>query len=435
MLMLPLPLAVSTVPVIRAVTGADALLMLMTADIRYPGPLAVTAAARATGSMTWLAPQPPTATAAPTTAHIDATSLLTAASLPAQAKGHAGWPRALVCRMRAGYRALMSVTDVRPLGVGEILDAGIKVYLRNARTLMGLAAAVTIPIQAIAAVVLLSIVSNSDQVPNTFRAFSSTASTTTSNSAATLGANAVLLVVELLGTWLTTAACVKAVSDLYLGQPTDFAASLRFAARRLLPYLAMQVLYLLGLMLAFIALIVPGIWLYAAWSVSVPALLIERLGPARALKRSQQLVKGRWAPTAGVLLVATVMTGLISGAFQALLVGAAFLPGTPPVLVGVAAVTLAGAVSAIIVTPFAATVWTILYYDLRVRREGYDVQMLAEQLGLPAASIQPAPSALVHVPGSAAQHLADLGLPVGPESVGRPGGPPFWPPPPGWRPS
>ena len=56
--------------------------------------------------------------------------------------------------------------------------------------------------------------------------------------------------------------------------------------------------------------------------MSAPALLIEGLSPAGALRRSQQLVKGRWFPTAGVILVAVIMTGLISAALEALIVGA-----------------------------------------------------------------------------------------------------------------
>jgi hypothetical protein len=326
----------------------------------------------------------------------------------------------------------MGVADARPLGVGEILDAGIKVYLRNARMLMGLAAVVVIPVQALSWVVLLSIVSNSDQVPSAFGSFSSSASNTAADRSAALGANLVLVVVELIATALVTAACVKAVSDLYLGQPTDMRASLRFAARRLAPYLGMQILYTLGLAVAFLLLIVPGIWLYAAWSVAAPALLIEGRRPVAALGRSRQLVKGRWAPTAGVLLVTVVMTSLVSAAFQGVLVGAAFLPGQPSALFGITVITLAAAISSIIATPFSATVWTILYYDLRVRREGYDVDLLAEQLGLPAASLPP--SSRREAAGAAARRLADAGLPVGPEAVGLPGGPPFWPPPPGWAP-
>jgi hypothetical protein len=80
-------------------------------------------------------------------------------------------------------------------------------------------------------------------------------------------------------------------------------------------------------------------------------------------------------------------------------------------------VSLANAVAEILTRPFYAAVTTVVYYDLRVRHEGFDVVLLAEQLGIRAPEF-PAPA----------------GPLTGPESVGQPGGPPFWPPPPGWKP-
>ncbi len=168
---------------------------------------------------------------------------------------------------------------------------------------------------------------------------------------------------------------------------------------------------------AFVALVLPGIWLYAAWSVSVPALLIEGCRGWSALSRSSRLVRGRWWPAAGVLLVAAVMTSIVSGAIEGLLV-AISLSSNAGVVLTVLVVSLAAGLSAVLTRPFLAAVTTVLYYDLRVRHEGYDVALLAEQLGIEPAAL----------PAGA---LVD----VGPEAVGQPGGPPFWPPPPGWRPS
>jgi hypothetical protein len=233
-------------------------------------------------------------------------------------------------------------------------------------------------------------------------------------------------VVQLLASWLTTAACVKAVSDAYLDEPTSIGQSLRFALRRLPALAGMEILLFLGLVAGFIALVIPMIWLYVSWSVAAPALLIEGAGPARALGRSRKLVAGRWWPTAAVLIVASIMVSVISGVFQALFAGLASLSSQPSVLASVALLTLSSAVATIIAQPFHAAVSTILYYDLRVRHEGFDLHVLAEQLGLPAVA---------GAPSGAAADPARAGLPVGPESVGQPGGPPYWPPPPGWRPS
>lgn len=333
------------------------------------------------------------------------------------------------------YCSRMSSVALRPLRVGEILDAAIKLYVGNARTLMGLTAVVAIPLQALSGIVLLSTVSSGSDLPAGFAGLSSHAATGT-DLAARLGASVTLEVTSLIVLAFTTAACVKAVSNAYLGQPATIKASLRFALRRVLPLLAMQILFFLGLVLAFVALVIPGIWLYVSWSLGSPALLIERVGPARALGRSRRLVRGRWWPTAGVLLVAFVMVGVIAGVFEALLAALALTSSHPSVLLAASVVSLAGAVSTIVTQPFQAAVITVLYYDLRVRHEGYDLELLAEQLGLPPAAITPSSSPASDgsgdAPGSSGAGLAE---PLGPESVGRPGGPPYWPPPPGWRPT
>jgi hypothetical protein len=307
----------------------------------------------------------------------------------------------------------VSSSALRPLRIGEILDAGIKAYLRNARTLLGLTALVVVPFQALAAVVLLSTVSNGDEIPHgsVLAVGHRSAAHATS-----VGANAVLGITSILVAAITTAACVKAVSDIYLDQPTSIRGSLSFALRRSLALIWLEILTGVLLVIAFIALVIPGIWLYGAWSVATQALLIERLGAASALGRSYALVRGRWWPTAGVLIVSQIMVSIVGGAIQALLV-AIFLAGSS-VLVTALVVSLAAAVSAILTRPLSAAIRTVLYYDLRVRREGFDVEMLADQLGLAPSAV----AAAAVTPGS-------------PESVGQPGGPPFWPPPPGWQPS
>jgi hypothetical protein len=307
----------------------------------------------------------------------------------------------------------MSAPALRPLRVGEILDAGIKVYLRNARTLIGLTALVVVPFQALSAVVLLSTVSSGSEVP---RGFAFIGASRTSNHATAFGGSIVLDLTGLIITALTTAACVKAISDIYLDQPTNVRTSLRFALRRLASLLWLEIMTYVLLALAFVAVILPGIWLYAAWSVAVPALLIEGCRGGGALRRSFRLVRKRWWPTAGALLVAGVMTSVVAGAVEGVLVAIA-LTGGANVVLTVVVVSLAAGLASILTRPFQAAVITVLYYDLRVRHEGYDVALLAEQLGIEPTSLPAGPP-----------------IDAGPESVGQPGGPPFWPPPPGWSP-
>lgn len=313
----------------------------------------------------------------------------------------------------------MSSDGLRPLRVGEILDAAIKLYLRNARVLMSAAATVVIPLQALTAIVLISAYSSGSDISVGFSNVGTTA--TPSQAAARLGASAILELFSVLGTTFTLAASVKAISDSYLGAQADYRTSIAFGLRRLLPLLAMLILYYVGLIAGLILLIIPGIWLYASWSVATPSLLIEHANPFRALGRSRRLVRGRWWPTAGVLLVAFVMVAVLGGVIEGLLTALA-LTSHPSIVFASVIVALASAAATIVLNPFTAAVITVLYYDLRVRHEGLDVHLLAEQLGLPEATL-----------GGVAQQSA-FTPPLGPEAVGQPGGPPYWPPPPGWRP-
>src|ERR1700753_527975 len=132
----------------------------------------------------------------------------------------------------------------------------------------------------------------------------------------------------------------------------------------------MLILYYLGLVIAFVLLIVPGIWLYAAWGVATPALLIERLNPFRALGRSRRLVKGCWWATAGVILVSALMVAILTSIVSGILTAIA-LTSNPSLVFAVIISLLSGVVAGLIVQPFQATVVTVLYYELRVRHEGY----------------------------------------------------------------
>jgi len=318
----------------------------------------------------------------------------------------------------------MAAPTLRPLRVGEILDASVKVYLRNARVLIGLAAAVLVPIQIVSAVLLLNIVSNGKEVPGpafSFQSFGRNNAAQPGHVAVSLGASAVTDILGLVANLLITAACVKAVSDTYLDQPTGIGVSLRSALKRFGSLLWMYIILGIGLAFAFIAVFFPGVWLYVAWSVATPVLLIEGKRGPKALGRSFKLVRGRWWPTAGVLILSFLLIAVVSAALSGLLLAFLFT-GSHGATVAVIVTSLTSGIASVLTRPFQAVVITILYYDLRVRHDGYDVELLAEQLGIEPAKLPPSLSTGTYV-GS------------GPEAVGQPGGPPFWPPPPGWKPA
>ncbi len=121
------------------------------------------------------------------------------------------------------------------------------------------------------------------------------------------------------------------------------------------------------------------IWVEVRWAVAYPALLAERVNPARAVGRSWALVKDNWWRTVGVLILVSILVSIIQLAIGGLLGGiAALMPGlSSDVRAGTVTVVTA-VVNALVgaITPIAIT---MLYLDLRVRKEGVDLDQLARQ--------------------------------------------------------
>jgi hypothetical protein len=64
---------------------------------------------------------------------------------------------------------------------------------------------------------------------------------------------------------------------------------------------AASIIVLLLVVLGLLALVLPGIWIAVALSLTTPALVLERLTPLSAIRRSFTMVQGRWWQTAGVV--------------------------------------------------------------------------------------------------------------------------------------
>jgi hypothetical protein len=139
--------------------------------------------------------------------------------------------------------------------------------------------------------------------------------------------------------------------------------------RRAPSVLWLVVLESLLLAAAFVLLVVPAIWLAFAWSLVIPVLLTEDVRGRRALGRSFRLVRGRWWRTAGVVVVAFVI-----GTFAALLVTVPFdviatAAAPDNLLVAFLARTTGGIVGSVVSTPLIAAFITLVYFDLRARKD------------------------------------------------------------------
>jgi hypothetical protein len=218
-----------------------------------------------------------------------------------------------------------------------------------------------------------------------------------------------------IGTTFATAACFKAVGEAYVGEPPSWRSSLRFVAKRLHSVLWLVFLTTLITGIGVLLCIVPGIYFFVAFSVVMPVLLLEGLRGRRAMGRSRQLISGRWWAAFALLLVGYIITGFVTFTLEGLVAGVTFTDTGNGTFVAFLVTTIGAVGAAVVTTPFQAAYTSVLYFDLRVRKEAFDLQLLAQQIGVePPAGLGPAPRE------------------EPPDSGDKP---PFWPPPPGWKPS
>ena len=262
--------------------------------------------------------------------------------------------------------------QLRPLSVGEVLDASFKVVRQSFGTLATCVLVVALPLNIVNTLITTSTSDN----PFGLDATSGTSSGTGTELAGLLLTSTLSLVL----TTLAAAACYRAVSSLYLGERPTVGGSIAFAAGRVFPLIVLSILYFVGLIPAFLALFFPGVWLAVAWSVSYPAMLSEGLGPVAALGRSFRLVKGRWWATFGAFLVMYLIVIVISG-ILGVIFGATLIASTDNEAVAAVMYTIVNTLSSLITLPLFAAVLTIIYFDLRVRKEGFDLQLLARGVG------------------------------------------------------
>lgn len=260
---------------------------------------------------------------------------------------------------------------LKPLDVGQTIDAALNLYTKNAVQLWQLVALVIVPIEVIE-VILRRVTLPSDVFLHNGTLYTHGATSTTAS-------NVGLLVVSLLGLFgqlLATGAVFKLQLDAYLGTPHEIRESLEFAfaRHRLLSLLWVGTIATVMVVIGVILLIIPGIYLFVATSLAVPVLMLEGQRGMGAISRSMNLVSGRWWSTFGRLLVGLIM--YIVAVFVIGAIAGGIAHSTTNVTLFEVIQGLVGALITIVLAPFIAALINVIYIDLRVRKEGADHAVL-----------------------------------------------------------
>ena len=131
-----------------------------------------------------------------------------------------------------------------------------------------------------------------------------------------------------------------------------------------------------SLVLVGLVLLALPVAAFSALAISTPSLVLEGISPGAALSRSWSLTRGYRLRTIGLLFVVMLVVLIPVIAIGGL--GRAFYP--EPTSRSIVLITTLSGLASLVVTPILYCVLTLLYYDLRVRKEAFDLEMLAAQL-------------------------------------------------------
>jgi hypothetical protein len=264
---------------------------------------------------------------------------------------------------------------LHPMTLSDILDGAFKLLKANWRTLLLITAAFVVPLNLISAFVQRNLYSGRsffDAVTNP-----TVQSSTADSSNARLVVTGVVALVGLLIAPFVAGAISKVVAASYLGGEETVGSALRATGRKtgslLGAWFLVHVLELIGGALCLL----PGLLFMALFVAVAPAIVIEDLGPIRGMRRSWRLTAPRLFPVLGVALVAGLLASAVGNALGAVPTFVALLVGLKYAWPLLAAGSI---LSALITTPFVAIVATLLYFDGRIRQEGFDLQVMADEL-------------------------------------------------------
>lgn len=237
---------------------------------------------------------------------------------------------------------------LRARSVGEILDLAFQIYRSRWTSMAAATAMLVFPLLLLEAVAPLDTLSLLEALGNLFFMAAS-------------------------------AAVVVIASEAYMGREVAATEAARAAGRRFFSVWGVTIIQGIVVFLGLLLFIVPGIIALVMTFAILQAVMIEGKPAGEAFERSRSLAEGHFKQ-----IVLTSVLAFLIMIFA--MMGFGVVIGMT--VTDVRMSTLLINVTMIAINPLAAVVGTVLYYDLRIRKEAFDVAMAAERLGeMPAEPV------------------------------------------------
>jgi len=272
-----------------------------------------------------------------------------------------------------------------PRSVPALVDEGVRVVRRDIGLFAGAAAFTVIPAHLLSASISTLFTPFNPFDPATYARVGAHAAVTT-NATATFVIAVVAAFATLAIQTLGAGALVTIAGLRTLGQPCTLGAAYAHARRRYWSLLGASLLSLLafGAITLFTGFVgTPfALFLYVSWQLAPQVIVLEGRRTGAALARSNHLVRGSWWRFVALLIVVGILqlfAAAIPGGLGFLIAG---FTSSKDLLGGGAGVVLLAIVASlvdVVMAPIAAAVGTLFFSDLRLRREGFDIDLLLQR--------------------------------------------------------
>ena len=319
------------------------------------------------------------------------------------------------------------IIPLRPLSIGDIYQGAFAAIKTNARTMFGFTAAL------LGVVLVISIATNYAIInlvlPNYLSSDSpySAAFTSLSGSFSQLGGT----LLQALATVLLSGLIVVAVSRSVLGRVASSKEVWERTKSKFLPLIGLNIITgiisglmviigivaffvllasvastaetetelwqgmgiaLVGIFILIVAGVVVSSYLSIKFSVASPAMVLENLGVFAAIGRSWSLTRKNFWRLLGINILTTIITSMVAGVFGGIasalsvifVVAGSSSPEDAITSINTAYILtmVVSTIAQLLILPFTSSVNALLYIDLRMRKEGLDVELrnaVAEQ--------------------------------------------------------
>jgi hypothetical protein len=257
-------------------------------------------------------------------------------------------------------------TSLRPMSLGELLDRSFFLYRKHFALFVGI---IALPHLVVLAFQLIGVVIR----PRPTMAF------TVMTVIWSLGS----IVVYLGAAAASQGATVVAVSKVHLGTGTSISDAFAGIKGRIL-YLALIMIGVgVGVGIGFVLLIVPGVILALMWSLTIPVAVLEDKGLRDATSRSAELTKGNRGRIFVISFLFIVLMYIVIMLWEVPIFAAIgiFARGGPRAMTVLPlwtqiAVPVCTFLSQCLVGPLLTIALSLVYYDQRVRKEAFDLQLM-----------------------------------------------------------